>query len=174
MKAKARSSILTNKSVARTASSAAEQLHYTRPKKDSVCSDSIQKWVYWWASNYASPGLTVLGRRSPGLPAPAQAGTRGAIKASQLIEERRSILRQEGAIEFIKCDRPKARNGIASTIGNRQPITDELQPSHIRYARRILLKMFYARDAVGPTAADDIAVASEYSAFWPAQEGQQA
>ena len=60
MKAKARSSIRTHKSVARTASSAAEQLHYTRPKKDSVCSDSIQKWVYWWASNYASPGLTVL------------------------------------------------------------------------------------------------------------------
>ena len=27
------------------------------PKKDSVCSDHIQKWVYWWASNYASPGL---------------------------------------------------------------------------------------------------------------------
>jgi hypothetical protein len=26
-------------------------------KKDSVCSDSIQKWVYWWASNYASPGV---------------------------------------------------------------------------------------------------------------------
>ena len=34
MKAKARSSIRTHKSVARTrASSAAEQLHYTRPKK---------------------------------------------------------------------------------------------------------------------------------------------
>ena len=78
MKAKARSSILTHKSVARTASSAAEQLHYTRPKKGSVCSDSIQKWVYWWASNYASPGLTVLGSRRPGPPAPAQAGTRGA------------------------------------------------------------------------------------------------
>ena len=31
------------------------------------------------ASNYASPGLTVLRRRSPGPPAPAQAGTRGAI-----------------------------------------------------------------------------------------------
>jgi hypothetical protein len=65
---------------ARTASSAAEQLHYMHSKKDSVCSDPIQKWVYWWASNYASPGLTVLGRRSPGPPAPAQAGTRGAIK----------------------------------------------------------------------------------------------
>ena len=39
----------------------------------------IQKWVYWWASNYASPGLTVLGSRRPGPPAPAQAGTRGAI-----------------------------------------------------------------------------------------------
>jgi hypothetical protein len=37
-------------------------------------------WVYWWASNYASPGLTVLRRRSPGPPAPAEAGTRGAIK----------------------------------------------------------------------------------------------
>ena len=49
------------------------------PKKDSVCSDSKKKWVYWWATNYASPGLTVLGRRSPGPPAPAQAGTRGAI-----------------------------------------------------------------------------------------------
>ena len=68
-----------HKSVARTASSAAEQLHYTRPKKGSVCSEDIQKWVYWWASNYASPGLTVLGRRSPGPPAPAQAGVRGAI-----------------------------------------------------------------------------------------------
>ena len=79
MKAKARSSILTHKSVARTASSAAEQLHYIRPKKDSVCSDSKKKWVYWWASNYASPGLTVLGSRRPGPPAPAQAGTRGAI-----------------------------------------------------------------------------------------------
>ena len=79
MKAKARSSIRTHKSVARTASSAAEQLHYIRPKKDSVCSEGIQKWVYWWASNYASPGLTVLGRRSPGPPAPAQAGVRGAI-----------------------------------------------------------------------------------------------
>jgi hypothetical protein len=45
----------------------------------SVCSDSKKKWVYWWASNYASPGLTVLRRRSPGPPAPAQAGTRGAI-----------------------------------------------------------------------------------------------
>jgi hypothetical protein len=29
--------VRTHKSVARTASSAAEQLHYTRPKKDSVC-----------------------------------------------------------------------------------------------------------------------------------------
>ena len=54
------------------------------PKKDSVCSDSIQKWVYWWASNYASPGLTVLGSRRPGPPAPAQAGTRGAIIAVNL------------------------------------------------------------------------------------------
>ena len=27
------------------------------PKKDSVCCDDIFKWVYWWASNYASPGL---------------------------------------------------------------------------------------------------------------------
>jgi hypothetical protein len=71
VKAKARSSILTHKSVARTASSAAEQLHYVRPKKDSVCSDSKKKWVFWWASNYASPGLTVLGSRRPGPPAPA-------------------------------------------------------------------------------------------------------
>ena len=38
------------------------------PKKDSVCSDSIQKWVYWWASNYASPGLTILRSRRPGPP----------------------------------------------------------------------------------------------------------
>ena len=22
------------------------------PKKDSVCSEPIQKWVYWWASNF--------------------------------------------------------------------------------------------------------------------------
>ena len=43
-----------------------------------ACNTS-QKWVYWWASNYASPGLNVLGRRSPDPPAPAQAGTRGAI-----------------------------------------------------------------------------------------------
>ena len=78
MKAKARSSILTHKSVARTASSAAEQLHYIVQKRSSVCSENIQKWVYWWASNYASPGLTVLGSRRPGPPAPAQAGTRGA------------------------------------------------------------------------------------------------
>ena len=48
-------------------------------KRSSVCSENIQKWVYWWASNYASPGLTVLGSRRPGPPAPAQAGTRGAI-----------------------------------------------------------------------------------------------
>ena len=81
-KAKARGSIRTHKSVARTASSAAEQLHYTRPKKDSVCSEDIQKWVYWWASNYASPGLTVLGSRRPGPPAPAQAGTRGAKRST--------------------------------------------------------------------------------------------
>ena len=54
------------------------------PKKGSVCSENIQKWVYWWASkNYASPGLTVLRRRSPGPPAPAQAGVRGAIKNSK-------------------------------------------------------------------------------------------
>ena len=26
-------------------------------QKDSVCSARIGKWVYWWASNYASPGL---------------------------------------------------------------------------------------------------------------------
>mgnify|MGYP005724849617 CR=1 FL=1 len=39
------------------ASSAAEQLHHMHPKKDSVCSEHNAKWVYWWASNYASPGL---------------------------------------------------------------------------------------------------------------------
>ena len=44
------------------------------PKEDSVCSDSKKKWVYWRASNYASPGLTVLRSRRPGPPAPAQAG----------------------------------------------------------------------------------------------------
>ena len=74
--------LLTHKSVARTASSAAEQLHYIRSKKGFGLLRPLQKWVYWWASNYASPGLTVLGRRSPGLPAPAQAGTRGAISVN--------------------------------------------------------------------------------------------
>ena len=78
MKAKARSSIRTHKSVARTASSAAEQLHDMHSKKGFGLLRPLQKWVYWWASNYASPGLTVLGRRSPGPPAPTQAGTRGA------------------------------------------------------------------------------------------------
>ena len=38
-----------------------------------------RKWVYWWASNLPRP--VNLGRRSPGPPAPAQAGTRGAIKS---------------------------------------------------------------------------------------------
>ena len=32
-------------------------LHDMHPKKDSVCCGDIFKWVYWWASNYASPGL---------------------------------------------------------------------------------------------------------------------
>ena len=39
------------------ASFAAEQLHGMHPKKDSVCCGDKRKWVYWWASNYASPGL---------------------------------------------------------------------------------------------------------------------
>ena len=54
----------------------------TSEKGFGLLREGIQKWVYWWASNYASPGLTVLGRRSPGLPAPAQAGTRGAISVN--------------------------------------------------------------------------------------------
>ena len=39
--------VRTHKSVARTASSAAEQLHYMQPKKDAVCCGDIFKWVYW-------------------------------------------------------------------------------------------------------------------------------
>ena len=82
MKAKARSSILTHKSVARTASSAAEQLHDMHPKRDSVCSDHISKWVYWRASNYASPGLTFLRSRRPGPPAPAGHRHAGGYKTT--------------------------------------------------------------------------------------------
>ena len=52
---------------------------YMHSKKGFGLLRTLQKWVYWWASNYASPGLTVLRRRIPGPPAPAQAGTRGAI-----------------------------------------------------------------------------------------------
>ena len=47
----------TNECWLSAASSAAEQLHDMHPKKDSVCCAQIFKWVYWWASNYASPGL---------------------------------------------------------------------------------------------------------------------
>ena len=81
MKAKARSSILTHKSVARTASSAAEQLHDMHSKKGfGLLRATSEMGLLVWASNYASPGLTVLGSRRPGPPAPAQAGTRGAKK----------------------------------------------------------------------------------------------
>ena len=52
---------------------------YMHSKKGFGLLRTLQKWVYWWASNYASPDLTVLRRRIPGPPAPAQAGTRGAI-----------------------------------------------------------------------------------------------
>ena len=50
MKAKARSSILTHKSVARIVSSAAEQLHYIRSKKGFGLLRAHSEWVYWWAS----------------------------------------------------------------------------------------------------------------------------
>ena len=73
------------------------------PKKDSVCSERIQKWVYWWASNYASPGLTVLGSRRPGPPAPAQAGTRGAIRedlAGPLVEDHGQLLVLSLAVQW--------------------------------------------------------------------------
>jgi hypothetical protein len=81
VKAKARSSIRTHKSVARTASSAAEQLHDMHSKKGFGLLRPLQKMgLLVGFKNYASPGLTVLGSRRPGPPAPAQAGTRGAIK----------------------------------------------------------------------------------------------
>ena len=41
--------------------------------------NTIGNGSYWWASNLPRP--VNLGRRSPGPPAPAQAGTRGAIKS---------------------------------------------------------------------------------------------
>jgi len=77
LKAKARSSILTHKSVLGLQVRLQSNCITLVQKRSSVCSDPIQKWVYWWASNYASPGLTVLGRRSPAPPAPAQAGYAG-------------------------------------------------------------------------------------------------
>ena len=53
----ARLSRPTNEWLAERCKSAAEQLHDMHPKKDSVCCGDNAKWVYWWASNYASPGL---------------------------------------------------------------------------------------------------------------------
>ena len=57
MKARRGVDQLTNQRLAESCNFAAEELHDMHPKKDSVCSDSKKKWVYWWASNYASPGL---------------------------------------------------------------------------------------------------------------------
>ena len=47
----------TNQCLAERCKFGCRGLHDMHPKKDSVCCAQIFKWVYWWASNYASPGL---------------------------------------------------------------------------------------------------------------------
>ena len=73
---------------ARTASSVAEQLHYMHSKKGfSLLRQHSEMGLLVGFQLRLARCLTVLRRRSPGPPAPAQAGTRGA-------KRRRSILNQ--------------------------------------------------------------------------------
>ena len=54
------------------ATRAAEQLHYMQPKKEfSLLWRHFKMGLVGWASNYASPVLIVLRRRSPSPPTPA-------------------------------------------------------------------------------------------------------